>query len=369
VQLTGTSRSRSAAAVDPRPSFSRCYPRSRPAVGRSVILGRAMRRASLVFVGLLGIGLLGTPRAEAVQASGSIVLVPSKDSVVEREEFTVDVLVRNTSTATPGTANPATLHGPIFLDLSLVGCAGPASPRELEFIPGAADGCEAKAGGVTGCVDGAPDQVLINLDPAGLSLPATDAAAPLATVRLKSARTIGVLGLRASTSACALESCISSDPPSNCALSAVTGITFVTGIAPRSPGCERQCKAAIVFRESGADELRARGILRASSSVDPGVDALSIRLEVNGGAILDISIPPGGLQKTRKGFEATNGANFDLVRVSPRRNSELFVEIRASGNLRDAKSFMPLHLTLGESRFDFVVDWQPRPAGGWKAQF
>jgi cysteine-rich repeat protein len=205
-----------------------------------------LRRTVRVLLGAVVIGLVGAPAAQAIQASGSIVLEPSKQSgLLEGEEISVDISIRNTSTATATLAllpNPATLGGTISVRLGSSDCCGADGSAELEFIPGPAAGCEAKGGSVSGCTDGLPGEVLIDLAPNGVLLPASDAPVFLATLRLRNTvrlpSVLPQLQIRASTGVCALESCVSLLQREGCVDGAAEGGTFVVGTGGGVGSCE-----------------------------------------------------------------------------------------------------------------------------------
>src|SRR5579885_3385290 len=166
-------------------------------------MGRAVRGILGLVAVAFGVGVLATP-AHAIQASGSIILSPSKQLQLAKGEIVqVAVAVVNTSSQTPlppGPNAPATLTGPITVDLSCTdcGCSQKLS-GSLIFVPGPASGCVTKDGNVTSCAQGATqDEVVINLAAAGIALPNNNTPVAIATISVKMNTDSGPpLGLRA----------------------------------------------------------------------------------------------------------------------------------------------------------------------------
>lgn len=315
--------------------------------------------------------LAAASAADAIQASGSLALIPQKQTgLVVGEVFTVDVYVINTSTDEVGSPVSAVVRGPLRVDKGLVDCAGTEQrPKALGFEPGPAAGCVAKADGVTRCEEDTSGSILIQLDPVGILLSAEPAF--VATIALRNLLPeLPVLGLRASVGACALEACETFSPRTNCKGSSAASCTFVAGISPQGEGCDRQCKGSIEYRGAELDRLLVKG------EVKVGYDSSrSVKIELGGeagssGRLAEISIP-GGIPRSGAGFVVTGPGNsntpgINLIRLTPRKNGSLFVELDYFGNLRAAQSYMPLYITFGSDRLTFFEYWKPRPGGrGW----
>ena len=94
---------------------------------------------TLILLLMLGAGLALAPRAEAVQASGSVSIVPADDTLVAAQQVNVGIRVTNTSTEPgaefTGPSDPttcadvaATLTGTIVVKLA---CTSGACTTEL----------------------------------------------------------------------------------------------------------------------------------------------------------------------------------------------------------------------------------------------
>jgi hypothetical protein len=328
-----------------------------------------------VLVVALAMAVSAPPTACARQASGSLLLVPSNQHIgppgsnFGADKVSLAVFVRNTSTTALGEASPATLHGPISIALSLFPSSNRQDPGVLDFM-----GCDLAGAQAVGCSGGVPDQVMINLDPAGLPLPATDAPQLLATIRL--ANTLGRaqnLELRASTSACALESCVDQTSRTNCSRSSANGVTqlHIDSVAPSGRGCESQCQASITFRKSGPDILKVKGTVSLASAYDPTTEPFKLAL-VKGSGIPDVTHIydlSGLLLSAPRGFSYPFPSG--VVRLSPLKDGSFLVEVSILGDFRGADTaVMKLGIDLGSNHFsDFVNSWRPRPGGGWVGRF
>src|SRR5689334_13229286 len=112
---------------------------------------RAVRTTLRFLAAVVGVGILATPAAHAIQASGSIILSPAKQlQLAQGETVDVAVAVVNTSSQTPlppGPAAPGTLTGPITIDLGCTDCGCTQKQAgALSFVPGPNAGCVTKAG-------------------------------------------------------------------------------------------------------------------------------------------------------------------------------------------------------------------------------
>ena len=208
---------------------------------------RAVRTTLALLTILAGIGLVAAPAAHAIQASGSIILSPSKQlQLAPGEEFEVTVSVVNNSSQTPtppGPAAPATLTGPITVDLGCTDCGcSTKQSGALQFVAGPAAGCVSKSGQVTDCTAQGATAVVINLAAGGIPLPNNDTPVQVAVIKLKMLADSGPpLGIRASTGVCALTACIT-PPATGCVSCSAEGCTFVTPQQGNQPcDCPHLC--------------------------------------------------------------------------------------------------------------------------------
>lgn len=296
---------------------------------------RAVRASLSFLVAAFAMMAVAVPAAHAVQASGSILLVPSKQTaLVQNEVVSVEVYFRNTSTQTPGPGagqppiveTAATLTGPLTVDIGCVDCACTSKdPAALSFIPGPANGCDVQGTGVTGCVAGPnPGEVLINLAPAGILLPADDAPVFLATISLRNnLADLAPTVLRASTDICALTACI--QPPSTgCASCAAEGCTFLAGEFAPPPllRCKHSCLNQVNFTNN-FDAYIFQGVAIVN---DPNFDPSTVPFTLNMGRpnqapVVSISVP-GGIPAVGNGtwvlngFANSNNPGIDQIKIS-----------------------------------------------------
>jgi hypothetical protein len=253
---------------------------------------------------IAGVGLLAAPSAQAIQASGSIILSPSKQlQLANGETVTVDVSVVNTSSQTPnppGAAAAATLTGPITVDLgcSDCGCSN-QQVGALTFVPGPANGCVSKAAGVTGCASSGPASVEIDLDPAGISLPAGTTPVAIATISVKINVAQGPsFGIRAGTGVCALNACIAGDE--GCVSCSAEGCTFVSPNAGKRSACDcpHLCPSKIRFLGPGKpDYFEIHSIILPGAGFDPPANPFSVSIsDVAHGTLFTLTVP-GGIPK------------------------------------------------------------------------
>jgi len=291
---------------------------------------RFVRSTLWLLVALVGIGLVGAPAARAVQSSGSIQLIPSKQTgLVLNELITVDVYFTNTSSQTPPPPGPlapalATLTGPITIDVGCIDCGcSQQNTTALSFIPGVQAGCTAKSAMVTGCAAGGAGEVLINLDAAGVNIP--DATPVfLATITLRNNEVdLPILGLRAGTGICALKACIT-PPNDQCASCSAEGCTFVAGTSPVKDllRCKHSCFNQVNFT-NGFDAYIFQGVAVVDDpNFDPAAESFTLTLaRVPGGQVFTISVP-GGIPNTGvnvwtlTGPGNQNTAGIDLIKIT-----------------------------------------------------
>lgn len=265
---------------------------------------------------VVGLQAAGVAPAQAIQASGSIVLSPSKQlQLAQNEEFEVAVSFINNSSQTPvppGPAAPATLTGPLTIDLGCTDCGcSQKQAGALSFVAGASAGCVTKAAGVTAC-SGNDSVVTIDLAAGGIALPADDTPVPLATIRLRMNAGSGPpLGIRAGTGVCALTACIA-QPSQGCVSCAAEGCTFVTPTAPGNAPCDcpHACPSKIRFMGDLArpDFFELHGIITTAPGFDPVANPFTVTLSNSGGQIFSFTLPAGALVQQGSGvFQFVDG--------------------------------------------------------------
>ncbi|HEY8516996.1 MAG TPA: hypothetical protein VIS07_15915 [Candidatus Binatia bacterium] len=276
---------------------------------------RAVRGTIRLLAVLCGIGLFAAPAAHAIQASGSIILSPSQQlGLSPGDQFELTVSIVNTSSHTPlppGPDAPATLTGPIAIDLACTDCdCSSKQSGAITFIPGPVDGCVSHVPGVTSCSSGGSTVVLINLAPGGLSLPAGSAPVEIARIRLQMNTDSGPpLGIRAGTGVCALTACIT-PPDQGCVSCSAEGCTFVTPQQGNQPcDCPHQCANKLRFIGDAAkpDFFEFHSIILPSPGFDPVNQPFSVSLSnAIVGQIFSFTLPPGSLKKGGDAFTYTN---------------------------------------------------------------
>lgn len=291
-------------------------------------MSKAVRAITAGVVSVLTLALFA-PLAHAVQASGSIQLVPSKQTgIVKDESITVDVFFTNSSTQTPPLAVAATLAtvtGPITVDLGCKDCeCTQQNTTDLVFVPGPQMGCTVKGAGVTGCAAGGPGEVLINLDPLGLNIP--DATPVfLATITLKSnVDNLELLGLRAATGICALKACIT-PPNTQCAFCAAEGCTFLVGtiVTQELLRCKHSCLNQVNFTNN-FDAYIFQGVAVVNDpTFDPSTESFRLMLgEPGNPPVIDFTVPAGDIVMTANGVwklignANQNNAGIDLIQIT-----------------------------------------------------
>lgn len=339
---------------------------------------RRSGRGTQIASGLLlaAVLVLGSHRiAGAIQASGSIALVPSKQFALMRgESFEVAVYVRNSSTDASGNPISARLSGPIRLS-SIVDPSSEERATSFEFASGPAMGCVVKAAGVRRCAAGRAGEFEIDLDPAGFPLSAAEHPVFVASITLFLNASISRVGLRASIPSCGLEVCESESPRMNCAASGATGDTIVTGgdVLPATRECLRRCKGAIDLRSTSLDRLSIKGEVEVSSpSFDPSTAPFQAVLQRSTGAPLaEIFVPAGEIERSGASFSyvgpgSSSSPGVQLIRLTPRGSGRVLLEMEYYGSLDAAESYMPLEITFSGSFSTFFEYWKPRPGGrGW----
>jgi len=264
--------------------------------------------------GILGALLLGlwlAPAAHAVQASGSIQLIPSQQiDLLKDQEITLDISFVNNSTDSPPDGlgpNEATLSGPITVDYTCLdaSCDCTASdPARFSFVSCSVAGAPA---GVVSCVAGAPGRAIIDLAPAGLDLPASNTPVFLAQLRIKNnLADLPITRFRASTDVCALESCRTLG--SDCATCAAEGCSFARGpqVTDGIFDCKHGCKNRISFF-AGLDKLHFNALVNVPT-YDPAADTFSLTLS-RGGTIFTVTVPNVPRVGTSRVYELSGPGN------------------------------------------------------------
>jgi hypothetical protein len=280
----------------------------------------AVRRFLTLLAITAGVGLIAAPAAQAIQASGSIILSPSKQlQLAPGEEFEVTVSAVNTSSQTPlppGPAAPATLTGSITIDLGCTDCGCTAKQSgAVTFVAGGAAGCVTKVGQVVDCAAAGATTVVINLGPGGLPLPNNSSPVPVATIKLKMNADSGPpLGIRASTGACALTACIT-PPDQGCVSCSAEGCTFVTPQQGNQPcDCPHLCPNKIRFIGDLAkpDFFELHAILQPAPGFNPANQPFTVSMSNANGQIFTFTLPAGSLVSGGDAFTYTNN-NADVT--------------------------------------------------------
>lgn len=253
---------------------------------------------------LLGLGLYEPPPAGAVQAGGSLSVVPSNWGFLVDGQ-TVDVVVRanNTSSDTlaasfPDSTGPkaAQLFGPITVTL---GCADDAcsvvTPGVLAFVSVAPSGCVAKNAAVTSCTSGPGGTVKINFA-STISLPAAGSV-DIATIRVRvlDDQVVGSTGIQAMSETGALVAC-STSLPSLCVGCHADGCTKLAFTANNVRHCPHACISKITFR-SGLDTFEFHADIDVAPGFSPATKPFTITLSnALFNPVLTYSLPAGSLQ-------------------------------------------------------------------------
>jgi hypothetical protein len=344
-------------------------------------MSRAVFRSIQIPLLALAFGLWAVPVAHAVQASGSIQLIPSKQlDLAKNDTITLDVSIVNNSTTTPPGAiapNPASLTGPITVDYT---CTNPScdctitDPTRFSFVSCSIVGAPA---GVVSCVPGAPGQVIINLAAGGISLPASTTPLFLAKLTIKNnLDKLPFTRFRASTDVCALESCVSLG--TDCATCAAEGCSFARGPQETNQilSCKHGCLNRISFF-SGLDKLHFNGLVQAQG-YDPSADTFSLTLS-KGGTIFTVTLPnlPQVATRTWRIFGPGNSTTpgFEEIEVTKRTGTVNGVDctdgwfkviVDGWGDMTPAQVKDPqilVELGLGASSFVNNEPWTSLPAG------
>jgi hypothetical protein len=278
-----------------------------------------------ILLGALAFGLCTAPAAHAVQASGSIQLIPSQQiNILKDQEITVDVSFVNNSTKSPPDAvvpNEATLTGPITVDYTCLdsSCDCSASdPTRFSFVSCSVAGAPA---GVVSCTAASPGRAIINLAPAGVDLAASAAPVFLAQLRIKNnLDPLPFTRIRASTDVCALESCLTLG--ADCANCAAEGCSFARG--PDVPdgilSCKHGCENRISFFR-GLDKLHFNALVNLPG-YDPAAESFSLTLS-RGGTIFTVTVPNVPQVGMSRVYELTGPGNsttpgFSFITITRR---------------------------------------------------
>mgnify|MGYP000237278007 CR=1 FL=1 len=283
-------------------------------------MNRTARGTLLLFAALVGLALVAAPAAHAIQASGSIILSPSKQlQLAPGEEFEVTVSVVNTSSQTPlppGPAAPATLTGPITIDLGCTDCGCTIQQSgAITFVAGPQAGCVTKSGSVLGCAAGGATEVIINLAPGGVALPNNNTPVEIAKIKLKMNADSGPpLGIRAGTGVCALTACIT-PPDQGCVSCSAEGCTFVTPQQGNQPcDCPHLCPNKIRFIGDAAkpDFFELHAIIIPGPAFDPLNQPFTVSMSNSAGQIFTFTLPAGALVSGGDAITFTNN-NADVT--------------------------------------------------------
>lgn len=262
-------------------------------------------RISGFLILLLGLGLAATPKAHAVQAGGSLSLIPSNwGFLATGDTFDMIVRVNNTSSDTlsvsfpADTTNPkaAALSGPITVTL---GCTDDAcstiNTGVLQFVAVGGNGCVAKNAAVTTCA-GTANGAVINFGSV-LTVPAAGSV-DIATIRVKvlDATLVPQIGIQAMTNTGALVACSTALPSLcvGCHADGCTKVAFTAGGNFHS--CPHHCPSKITFRQSGINTFELHADIDGSVNFDPGTNPFTITVSNPGfNPVFTYSLPAGAL--------------------------------------------------------------------------
>ncbi|MEW6273328.1 MAG: hypothetical protein AB1689_28960 [Thermodesulfobacteriota bacterium] len=200
----------------------------------------------------------------------------------------------------PGFDAPATLTGPITIDLGCTDCdCATKQSGAVTFVPGPDAGCVSKVAGVTSCASGGATVVLLNLAPGGIALPAGSAPLEIAKIKLQMNTDSGPpLGIRAGTGVCALTACIT-PPDTGCVSCSAEGCTFVTPQQGNQPcDCPHLCpnKLRFIGDINKPDFFEFHSIILPAPGFDPVNQPFSVSLSnAIAGQIFSFTLPAGSL--------------------------------------------------------------------------
>ncbi|HEY8516244.1 MAG TPA: hypothetical protein VIS07_12080 [Candidatus Binatia bacterium] len=328
---------------------------------------------------------LAVPAAEAVQTGGSISLYPSSwGRLVKGDVIDVDIVVNNTSTDTPALdfpndgvdPVPAKLTGSITVFLACLDhdCTSQASGK-LRFVPGNKNGCTAKHANTASCVPAGDDAVIVNLKPAGITIPG-GGSVDVATIQLEVLEVnVLELGLKAMTGPAALEAC-SSSLGTICAQCDAMGCTTLAFKSIESPPVVPCAPARIILRGNAAtpDFFEFHAFAEAGV-IDPTTEPFTISL---GNAAVDpifaFTIPPGQFKRQGQTFTYRNNAarqtgGVAFVKISPRAgvNGVYKVDIQVfDAGIESAatRPQMTVRFSIGNDSFVSTDVWSQKP-NGW----
>jgi hypothetical protein len=351
---------------------------------------RTFLRSSVPFVALV-LALGSASSALAVQAGASISLYPTNWGLLPNGELIdVMVVVNNTSTDTPATAAPnegvdpvpALLTGPITVKLA---CGDPICSVQvagkLAFVPVGGNGCVDKAPGVNTCSAAGPNDVVIAIRPAGITIPA-GGSLDIATIRLQVIDNTGVgeVGLMAFTAPAAVQACSSSVPSvcSTCDASGCTQLVFGKTIT----SCPHACPERIIFRGDAADPdfFEFHSLIAPGGPIDPPNQPFKLFLSNPLFASLfsvPQEIPSAGENFIQQGNGTWTFRNADarrtggiaFVKISRRdgMSNAYKIDIQAFDPALEMRATVPtmtVKFTLGIEEFETTNIWTQKP-NGW----
>lgn len=317
----------------------------------------------------------------AVQTSGSILVVPSKnEGLVPNELVTVDVYLNNSSTTTPGlSAVAATFSGPITLSYGCLDCACASTNNLLSFVPGPAAGCTSKIPTVTGCVGAGSNEVLINIDGGGVTVP-PGGQVKIATVTMRAAAVLPqpplYIGFRAMTTECGVKACETlSSGKLQCVDCAAEGCAAISD--PTDVPCPHTCLSKI-----RSDFFEYHRMMFSLS--DPSSNPFSILVTNSMGVVVSPdgtnpwTLPVGALVKTgtKTYVYSANipagGTGINYVKASQQHSGawKVDIQIRQPGvGAKATKNLMTTTLTVGGRTDVSTVDWTDTAYGwSWEAK-
>jgi len=259
-----------------------------------------------VFACVLAAGLLAAPAAQAVQTSGSLVIILDKtEGIINGDVINASVYLHNSSTNSPILGVPpaipnlavngvnATLTGDVTVDFNCpdCACANNNVPFTLSFMAGAAGGCVTRAGAFVTCAGAGANQAVISLGAGSIAAP-PDGTTFIAQIKFTAAVPNGVLNLpnviQASSEACALRACENNVFP--CVDCGAQGCTEAFATFEQR-GCPHPCPSVITCNDPRPDTFTFHTLIDLPAGLDPSTLSFTASLtNVNG----QVFTPAGG---------------------------------------------------------------------------
>jgi hypothetical protein len=341
-----------------------------------------LKRSCEAALGLaLAAGLGIADPAHAVQASGSLLVIPDNwGFVVQDEEIDIDIKARNSSMDTPSVSfgDPladvaATLTGPIVVTLA---CADPTCsaqvPGKIAFVSVGASGCVSKHPSVSSCSAGAGTTVDIAFA-SPIALP-PGGTVDVATIRVRIVDAgFAQLGINASTVPASLIAC-SSSGANVCATCMATGCTKLVSTSPINVGVCSPSKIRFLGNAATPDSFEFHANVSPAGVIDPPSQSFSVTLSnVLFNPIFSFTLPPGsftqqGTTYTYRNDAAATTGGIRFVRIALRSGqvNVYKVDIHAYDASLEAEATIPgmtTEITIGAEAFALSAVWEPKTFG------